>query len=110
VFVHGCGGGPGPPIGRVVAEASPPRVVEDVGHGAPEVLLVADHPGGESVAPQVSPPAVPLVEALGVDAVEALHPPRELRLGRLEDEVDVRSHQHEGVATPVEADDALGEE
>jgi len=54
--------------------------------------------------------AVSLVEALCVEAIEALHPAGEERACGLDDEVVVRAHQAEGVGTPVAAVDHAGEE
>jgi len=54
--------------------------------------------------------AVPLVEALGVDAVEAFHPAGEERAGRLDHEVVVSAHQAERVRAPVAAVDHAREE
>jgi hypothetical protein len=44
--------------------------------------------------------AVPGVEGLGVAPVQELHPGRELRPGRLDDQVVVVAHQAEGVHAP----------
>jgi hypothetical protein len=74
------------------------------------VLLVDDQPRGEAVAPEVTGAAALLVEALGVDAVEALHALREQRAGRLDDDVVVRPHQAERVHAPVEAFDHPAEQ
>lgn len=46
---------------------------------------------------------VPPVEAHGVDAVQALHAGRELRLMRLDEQMEVVVEQHPGVEAPPEA-------
>jgi hypothetical protein len=53
---------------------------------------------------------VSLVEALRVDAVEALHAAGEERAGGLDDDVVVRAHQAEGVRPPVATVDDGAEE
>jgi hypothetical protein len=70
------------------------------------MVVVADHPAGESRSEDVAVPAVAAVEALGIDAVQVLHPGRHLLRRRLDDQVVVRVHQAEGMAfPPVPADD-----
>jgi hypothetical protein len=53
---------------------------------------------------------VPVVESLCVLAVEVLDSRRELRLRRVEHEVDVVAHQAEGLAVPAIALDRCGEQ
>ncbi len=53
---------------------------------------------------------VSAVEPLRVLAVEILDSGRELRLCRVEDEVDVVAHQAEGVAVPAVELDSAGEQ
>jgi hypothetical protein len=64
------------------------------------VLLVADHPRREPVAEEMPPAIVPGVEPLRVHAEEGLHPGREPVPGRVDDQVDVVSHQAEREHTP----------
>jgi hypothetical protein len=98
------------PLLGVVAEAGANRVVQDVLDGVRQVVVVPCDPGREPVAEEVSAPAVSLVEALGVDAVQAVHAVRELRQRRLHDEVVVRAHEAEDVDAPALAFDDLAEE
>jgi hypothetical protein len=56
---------------------------------------------------------VPLVERLRVAALQALEPSRELGLGAVQDEVEVRGHQTERVhrpSVPLGAHPQVGEE
>jgi hypothetical protein len=69
------------------------------------VVVVADHPAGEALAEDVAVPSMARVEALCVDAVQVLHPGRELLDGRLDDEVVVRAHEAERMALPAVAPD-----
>jgi hypothetical protein len=69
------------------------------------MVVVADDPRGEPRAEDVALAAVAPVEALGIDAVQVLHPGRQTRGGRLQDEVIVRPHQAEGMAVPLVAPD-----
>src|SRR5262245_43789273 len=55
-------------------------------------------------------PAVPVVEALSVDAVQVLHSAGDVRSGRLEEEVVVVPHQAVRVDPPGGAVDDEGEE
>jgi hypothetical protein len=94
----------------VGAEARPDRVPADVLARVAEVLLGVDHPRGVPIPEEVSPAAVAGVEPLRVHAVQALHPERQLRDGRLDDEVVVVRHQAERVEPPAEPLGALGEQ
>jgi hypothetical protein len=95
----------------VVAEARDDRVGEDVGDRGLVLLLRLDHPRVEAGAEQVAVARrVQLVEALGVDAVQPLHPVGEVGAGAVDDQVVVRSHEAVGVAVPAVAVDRLGQE
>ncbi|HVM17976.1 MAG TPA: hypothetical protein VM290_10385 [Gaiellaceae bacterium] len=94
----------------MLAEAGADGVVEDVVDGAGQLLLGLDDAAGEAVAPQVSPAAVRAVEALRVDAVQALHPEGELLAGAFDDEVVVVAHQAERLHRPATALDDLEED
>lgn len=50
------------------------------------------------------------VEALGIDAVQHVHARRQVRPGRLDHEVVVRSHEAKGVAAPRETLDDVCEQ
>ena len=50
------------------------------------------------------------IEPVRVLAVEPVHPFREVRLGRLQNEVKVVRHQHPGGDAPAEALDGFAEE
>ncbi len=54
-------------------------------------------------------PAVPPIEGLGVDTVELAHPPRQVRLRGLNQQVVVVVHQAVGMAEPPIAGDDLAE-
>jgi hypothetical protein len=84
-------------------EAGADGVVEDVLDRALEMLLGLDHPAREAVPEEVAPALVPPVEPLRVDAVEPLHPERQVLPRRLEDEVIVVVEQAERVHPPAEA-------
>src|SRR5690348_1583055 len=53
--------------------------------------------------------AIEIVEPLGVQAVQALHPGGEIRLWGLDEEVVMVRHQAEAVAAPAEPFDDLAE-
>lgn len=59
------------------------------------MLLVADLPEGETIAPEVSAAAVLRIEVLGVDAVDTVQGTREAVPEALDDEVVVVRHQAE---------------
>jgi hypothetical protein len=69
------------------------------------VVVVADDPGGEPRSEHMAVAVMAPVEALGVDAVQVLHPRGQSLGGRLEDEVVVRAHQAERMAIPPVAPD-----
>lgn len=77
-------------------------VLDDVLAGLHEIALVVDHPRCEAAGEEVPETAMSLVEGLRVAAVQALEPARELRLGRVEDDVVVRRHEAERVDCPPE--------
>jgi hypothetical protein len=78
---------------RPAAQAQAGRVLEDVlGHGA-EVVLVLDDAAREPALEEVALPVVAPVEADRVEAVEALHPGREVGLGRVHEHVEVVAEQ-----------------
>jgi len=66
------------------------------------VLLVPYDLGVEPFLIQVPDAVVPLVEALGVDAVESVHAERDVGERSLDDQVEVVVHQAVRKATPVE--------
>ena len=65
------------PVLGTSAETGSNRVVQDVCASLTQVVGVADHPAAETVAEEVSRPAVALVELLGVGAVDDLHSRRQ---------------------------------
>jgi hypothetical protein len=95
---------------RIAAEAGGYRVPEDVEDGRFQVALSLDHAGPEALRDEGAVAAVALVEALGVDAVQSLHPVGEVGAAALEDEVVVGAHQAVGVAGPAVAGDRLRQE
>jgi len=94
----------------VRAQTGTDRVRNDVPADSGELLLVLDLAAPESFAEKVAPAAVACVEPLGVPAVQLLEPGRELRDGRLYDEVVVVRHQAERVQAPVVLADDEAEE
>jgi hypothetical protein len=74
------------------------------------VALVCDHTRLEAALEEVSAAVVAPVEADRVEAVEALHAGRELRLGRLDQDVEVVVEQVPDVNFPPEARLHLAEE
>jgi hypothetical protein len=84
------------------------RVVEDVLEGRVVLLLGFDHPRPEPLAEDVVLAPVALVERPCVLAVEVAHAIREVREGRLDDQVVVVGQQAAGVDVPsVAALDAV---
>jgi hypothetical protein len=65
------------------------------------VLVPLEHSSGEPTLEEVSDAVVAPVEARRVEAVEALHPGRELRLRRPDDEMEVVRHQRPRVELPA---------
>jgi hypothetical protein len=75
-------------------------VVDDVLERVRVLLLGFDYLRAEAAAEDVVPPTVALVEGAGVPAVEVAHPVREVRLGRLDEQVVVVAHQAAHVRAP----------
>jgi hypothetical protein len=71
------------------------------------MAFVVDDPGGEALLVQVSLPPVPAIEALGVQAVQAMHPGRQPLAMRLDQKVVVGAHETPRVEPPAEHLDAL---
>jgi hypothetical protein len=84
-------------------KAGAERVVEHVGEGVLEVVFSVEHPRVETPLEEVPNSVIAPVEARRVQAVEAVHPARELRLGRPDDDVQVIRHQRPGEYLPAEA-------
>jgi hypothetical protein len=82
-------------------------VVDDVLERVRVLLLGFDHLGAEAAPEDVVAAAVALVEGASVTAVQVAHPVREVRLGRLHEQVVVVAHEAAHVrAPPVAAFDA----
>jgi hypothetical protein len=94
----------------VQAEARADRILEYVLARGAQIVVVLDEPGREAVTEQVAGTVVPLVEPLGVQAVEAVHAVGEVGPSRVGDDVVVGVHQDEGVDVPAPAACGLGEE
>lgn len=88
---------------RPAAETDSGRVVEDVTNDGVEVALVGDDSRLEAALEEVSGAVVAAVEAHRVQAVQALHPPRELGLRRLNQQVEMVVEQDPGVNLPAKA-------
>lgn len=81
---------------EVVGLRAHPRVDgvrRDVGGDGPQVGVVADALGVVAPLEEVAAAAVERVERLRVVTVAALHPPPEVRLRRLDEQVDVVVHE-----------------
>jgi hypothetical protein len=74
---------------RPAGKADAGRVLVDVRDDLVEIPLVLDHLALEPPLEEVADAVVAAVEADRVQAVQALHPGGELRLGRVNDEVEV---------------------
>src|SRR4051812_30151323 len=72
VFALLCAAAPRPVAGAG-AEPGSDGVVQDVGAGLAEVVVVADHPAMEAVTEEVAGAAVAFVELLRIGAVQDLH-------------------------------------
>jgi hypothetical protein len=66
------------------------------------VLVAVEDAGIEAALKEVAGACVAPVEAHRVDAVQALHPARELRLRRLDEQVEVVVEQAPAVQPPAE--------
>jgi hypothetical protein len=109
--VHTRRGHPEPePAPRPSPEPEAGRVVVDVRDHPVEVALVRDHTRLEAVLEEVAVADVAAVEAHGVEAVQPLHPPRELRLRRLDQDVEVVVEQVPDVDLPAVARRDLDEQ
>lgn len=86
-----------------VAEPCPHGILEDVAAELGVIALVLDEPRGVAAGPQRAEPIPARVEALRVDAVQVLHPARQVWERRHDDEVVVRRHQTVRVQPPAEA-------
>jgi len=84
-------------------ETDASRVLVNIVASGCEVLVAIDHPGVEPTLEQMPDPVVSAVESLCVESVQPLHPIREIRLNRLEHEVEVVVEQDPGMQDPVEA-------
>ena len=73
------------------------------------MLLVPDHLRVESLLVEVPDAVVPLVEPLGIDAIEAVHAERDVVERPLDDEVKVVVEQAVDVDPPSEAGRRPGE-
>jgi hypothetical protein len=80
-------------VGRVLVD-----VVRDVG----EVVVAGEHPRVEAALEEMPGAGVAAVEPDRVEAVQALHPARELGLRRLDEQVEVVVEQVPRVQLPAE--------
>src|SRR3954468_12958085 len=87
---------------RPAAEADPCRVLVDVRDHGRKVVVTLEHPRFEAALEEVAGAGIAAVEQHRVDAVQPLHPARELRLGRLDEEVEVVVEQIPRVHLPAE--------
>jgi hypothetical protein len=94
------------------------RIVEDVRECVLVLLLRPDHLGLEPAPKDVVSTVVALVEGAGIAAVQVAHAVREVRFGRLDEQVVVIAQQAADVSAPsvaaldtaqdVEEDGAVG--
>ena len=91
---------PAPAPGR---EPDARRVLEDVLGDGLEIGIAFDYEALEAALKEVSDAGVAPVEADRVQAVEPLHPGRELGLGRLDEQMEVVVEQDPDVDPPREA-------
>lgn len=75
-----------------------------------QVRLLFDEKALESSLEEVSHAAVLMVEPTRVRTVEPLHPARQIRLGRLKNEMKMIAHQHPRGDTPMESTHSSSEE
>jgi hypothetical protein len=79
------------------------RILEHVLDGVDVLLLRLDQHGVEAAPEDVVSAAVAFVEGACVASVQVAHAARQVRLGRLDDQVVVVAHQAPRVETPAEA-------
>jgi hypothetical protein len=101
--------GPGP-VADALRQARPDGVLHHVPARVVQVLLVLDRVGGEPVTEEMAPASVLLVEALGIAAVQVVHPVGEVDAPHAPDDVVVRVHQAERIDVPPPPADGLPEE
>jgi len=86
---------------RPAAQAHARRVLVDVVSDVGEVVVAGQHPRVEAALEEMAGAGVAAVEPHRVDAVQALHPARELGLRRLDEQVEVVVEQVPGVQLPA---------
>jgi hypothetical protein len=74
-----------------------------------QIRLLLNDDRLESPLENVTGAGVPPVEVLGIASVEAMHPPRQGRMGRFHQQVKVISHEAIGVEDPGLVGDDRGE-
>ena len=87
---------------RPAAQPDPGGVLVDVLGHVREMLVAVEHAGVEAALKEVAGACVAAVEAHRVDAVQALHPARELGLRRLDEQVEVVVEQVPRMEPPAE--------
>lgn len=90
---------PSPVLGRL-REPGGDGVPRDVADGDGQVRVVSDGGRAVAAAEEVSGPAVPSIELLGVRAVKLSHAVPEIGLTRLDEQMDVVVHQAVGETPP----------
>src|SRR5919201_4588847 len=90
-----------PPLGRDLRQAGAHRVLNHVVERVGVLLVALDQARAETAAEDVVGAAVDFVERTRVAAVQVAHSLRQVRLGRLDDEVVMVSHQAIGVDAPA---------
>ena len=91
------------------AHACPDRVQDDVAGQLEEVRFALDEDSLEAPLEHVADPIVPAVESLRVLPVQAPHASGQVRLGGLDEQVEVVRHQAVAVAVPVVGVDDLAQ-
>jgi hypothetical protein len=87
---------------RPAAQAHARRVLVDVVCDVGEVVIAGEHPRVEAALEEMPGAGVAAVEPDRVEAVQALHPARELGLRRLDEQVEVVVEQVPRVQLPAE--------
>jgi hypothetical protein len=87
---------------RPAAQADARRVLVDVVGDAGEGVVGVEHARVEAALEEVAGARVPAVEPHRVNAVQPLHPARQLRLRRLDEQVEVVVEQVPRVQLPAE--------
>ncbi len=104
----GCAVAAPRPVSRLGYHARPDRIQHRVAHELLQVVIALGERRTEWTFEQMPLEAVPPVETLRPNAVQALHPSGERLLGRMDNEVMVVAHQAISEEVPLEPLDDFG--